>query len=185
MTILAQPALDLLLEPFRQEILRVHRDQLHIQVLADAVTALWPYLTATPGEQFAMLEFAQMFKVSSTNGATIRLSKLVGLGILTRTMLRKGRGGGSGYVCPWLEARRSGGVLPLQPVQEVDIPDATDVESLGHELELAMLALGRSLAETHRLVGAESVTGRAITAALQEVGAHLNRARTCLAEDGP
>src|SRR5579883_770119 len=93
---------DTLLNEYARQVELEHGD-----AAASAVRKLWTYLSTTPGEQFPYAKFAQDLGVGPQQ-ARKKMLMLAQKKVITQTIVRRGSGGGVGFVCDWLEARRNG-----------------------------------------------------------------------------
>lgn len=142
----------------------------------EAVALLWDYLDRTPGEQLPCASFGEMLGMNGPS-AYGRLSALEKLGLVTKTASRKGSGGGVGFVCPWLEARRRspspGGPAPAAAEPKARGRQAgtkaSDHDGMLDPLERIDAAADRGVAAARGLAPSDATL--TITQALREIQA--------------
>lgn len=137
-------------------------------VAADTVARLWHYLDRTPGEQLPCAAFGEMLGVNGP-AAYSRLGALEKLGIITKTASRKGAGGGIGFVCAWLEARRGRAPETARPRTKAQPAPMSDPEGMLDGLERIDAAADRAVEAARRLGASDSTL--TITQALREIQA--------------
>ncbi len=152
---------------------------------AESVGLMWEYLYKTPGEQRPYVDFGKMLGVNDSS-ASSRLSILVKHGIITKTSMRKGSGGGVGFVCDWLEKKRSDASEASEP--DVSTPmsgapttTARNGRDVAAELSSIDVLAERAVQSMRLLLGRESPLGLAMVETLREIQTHVSRAMSGIA----
>ncbi len=153
---------------------------------AESVGLMWEYLYKTPGEQRPYVDFGKMLGVNDSS-ASSRLSILVKHGIITKTSMRKGSGGGVGFVCNWLEKKRNevDASEASEPSVSTPTSSVTTVARNGRDVAAELSSIDvlaeRAVQSMRLLLGRESPLGLAMVETLREIQTHVSRAMSGIA----